>query len=319
MEDNLKDFGTGINEAETTLRPKVIEDIADGESCGNNYNYIQWTNLGDGIYTHTGHTLKTLDPAAYSIFANRQGIFLRKERISSDNLIEFKDSIADNILSEIETFWNSKEIYKKYGFLHRRGYLFYGEAGCGKSGIVYLIISKIIKRNGIVLICANPELLSGMVKIVRAIEPERHIVIVFEDIDAIIRNYGESEVLSFLDGEAQANDILNLATTNYPERLDKRIVARPRRFDKRILITPPSASTRKEFFTKKLKIEKDIDKWVELTDKFTFAAMTELVIRVECLGIPLEEAVKDIKTLIFEPTPSSDALSPSKLGFEEVQ
>lgn len=322
IEDTLDNFGTEDDDEEGDNRPpKIGTPISeDGESeeaystPKKSFHYIQWTNLGDGVYTHTGKTQKELDPSAYSLFEDNHGtIYLRKEDVNSDELIEFKDSITDKILSEIETFWGAKKIFQHYGFLHRRGYLFYGKAGCGKSGIIYLIINKIIKRGGIVLLCDHPKMLSEEVKIIRHIEPHKHIVCVFEDIDAIIAKHGENGVLSFLDGESQADDILNIATTNYPERLDKRIVARPRRFDRRIKINPPSASIRQEFFAKKLGITEDIDKWVKSSDGFSFAGMTELVISVRALGIEFDKAVKEINNLIKKPTPNSE--SEGEIGF----
>jgi len=238
--------------------------------------------------------------------------------LNTDDLVEFTDSITDDILKEIEYFWNSKKIFIEYGFLHRRGYLFYGKAGCGKSALIYLICNRIIKRNGIVIICNNnPHHLSIMIKAIRKIEPDRHIVTIFEDIDAIINAYGEECVLSFLDGESQANDILNIATTNYPERLDKRIVARPRRFDRRIKIPEPIESIRREYFKLKLKIgdDEDIEKWVKASEGFSFAGMTDLVIQVKCLNVPFDEAVKKLNNLIKGTVPSSDNLDGKTIGY----
>ena len=63
----------------------------------------------------------------------------------------------------------------------------------------------------------------------RSIEPDTQIVCLFEDIDAYIGTYGEEEILSLLDGETQINKVLNVATTNYPRKLDQRITtASPR-------------------------------------------------------------------------------------------
>ena len=145
MEANgcLEDFGTQVNQNMTP--PSMEEDCSKETSYRKSqqiYNFIQWTNLGDGVYSHTGHTQKILDSAAYTIFTNDRGLFLRKETLNSDELIEFKDSVIDNIIKEIDVFWESKKEFEKYGFLHRRGYLFYGKAGCGKSAIIYLIINK---------------------------------------------------------------------------------------------------------------------------------------------------------------------------------
>lgn len=321
-ENTLSKFGTEPIQQQSPGIGKTEMPSPEGESSTKkeeNFNYTQWTRLGDGVFTFAGPTVKTLEAAVYSIFSTQKGIFLRRENLSTDDLIEFKDSISTQILEEIETFWNSKAIFDQYGFLHKRGYLFHGQAGCGKSGLISIIIQKVIKRGGLVLIanCHPTVELTLMVKMIRQIEPHRHIVTIFEDIDALIKEYGESQILSFLDGEAQTGDILNIATTNYPERLDKRIVSRPRRFDRRIEIFPPTDSMREEFFTKKLNINsEEIKEWVDATKGMPFAALTDLVIQVKALNIPFRTAVSRLEELITGKLPSSDDHG-TKVGFSE--
>ena len=124
-------------------------------------------------------------------------------------------------------------------------------------------------------------------------------------------------MLSLLDGETQINNVLNLATTNYPELLDKRIVSRPRRFDRRIKIGMPSADVRLQYFTHKVgkKVSKEeITKWVDATEGFSFAALTELVVLTKCLKNDFEKAIEDIKSLI-DCKLSSDQYERSKVGF----
>jgi SpoVK/Ycf46/Vps4 family AAA+-type ATPase len=306
--NSLTKFGTEIKGGDNLSSPTIGKSKETSIKEDGSFNYTQWTRLGDGVFTFTGPTQAILDPAVYTIFQNERGIFFRKEHLSTDDLIEFKDSESAQILKEIETFWNSKKYFDEYGFLHKRGYLFFGQAGCGKSGLISIIISKIIKRGGIVLMAnCHPKELTLMIKMIRQIEPSRHVVTVFEDIDALIQEYGESQILSFLDGEAQTGDILNIATTNYPERLDKRIVSRPRRFDRRIEIYPPTESMREEFFMKKLGIDKaEVKQWVDATKNFPFAALTDLVIQVKCLNIPFKTAVERLHILINGALPSSD-------------
>lgn len=317
--ESIEEFGTEID-ARKAMLGKQSPDVPElgnptaGEN-GNSRNYTQWTFLGNGIWGPAGSTRQKLNSHAYTVFRNDHGTFLQEENVSSDDLIEFKDSITDQILAEIELFWDSKEKFKKYGFLHRRGYIFYGDAGCGKSGMIYMIINKVIARKGVVLICNNrPELWVEGVKLIRMIEPDRHIVTILEDIDAIIEKHGEEQVLSFLDGESQNDDILNIATTNYCGRLDRRIISRPRRFDKRIKIWPPSDSMRKEFFMKKMNIsEEEVEEWVRVSKGFSFAGLADLVIQVKCLQVPLEKAVKILKDLMGSIPSSSD--DNNKVGF----
>src|SRR5205814_3984200 len=101
---------------------------------------VQWTWEGDG-YSAVPHTYKNVDAGLYAI-EPRPGriVFLPKE-IKIDDLLRFPDSKADKILKEISDFWERHDYFQKYGFLHRRGYLFYGPAGGGKTCLVQQIIS----------------------------------------------------------------------------------------------------------------------------------------------------------------------------------
>src|SRR5476651_2663666 len=115
----------------------------------------------------------------------------------------------------------------------------------------------------------------------RVRKPGCSIVCLFEDIDDIIEIHGDSELLQWLDCSHQINKVINIATTNYPERLDRRIVSRPRRFDRIIKIEAPTEPIREAYLRKKLPdlvTNGQLAHWVKLTDGLSFAAMAELVI-----------------------------------------
>jgi SpoVK/Ycf46/Vps4 family AAA+-type ATPase len=136
-------------------------------------------------------------------------------------------------------------------------------------------------------------------------------VCVFEDIDAIIEHFGDSDLLQWLDGNHQVSKAINLATTNYPEKLDRRIVSRPRRFDRIFRIDAPDARLRAAYFTRKMpeQLPEDRARWVELSEGLQFAALAELVISVKCLGTDLEQTVQLLKEMDTN-TPSSEEFNP---------
>ena len=148
----------------------------------------------------------------------------------------------------------------------------------------------------------------------REVEPNRPVVCVFEDIDAIIDRYGESELLSLLDGDSQVDKVVNIATTNYPERLDKRIVSRPRRFDRLIKVEVPADEVRKAFLKAKLPKTQSVDTWFKLTKGLSFAGLSECIISVICLGNDLEETIAVLKE-IEERTPQLAEFG-GKMGFD---
>ena len=268
----------------------------------------------------TTMTKKKLVPGMYSITVVQNQLALVKRNIVVDELLEFPDSVIDTVIKEIVDFWDKKDEFKKYKFLHRRGYLFYGPQGSGKSCVVQQIVKRIIDRNGIVLQCNSvPQSVDSILQSIRIIEPDTHIVCLFEDIEDIFDEYGEHSLLSVLDGENQLDNVLNIATTNYPEKLDKRIIARPRRFDRVIKIDFPNASVRKIYFKEKLKIDSDdLDFWIENTDKFSFAAMAELVISVKCLGNDFNTTVKILKDLMVKKVSSEQFDELGEFGFNQT-
>lgn len=260
----------------------------------------QYTFTGDKSWMAVSKTVNSLPAGCYKISCDRNGdsVFELTE-LNVDELLYFPDSQSDEILQEIDNFWGKGELFKKHGFLHRRGYMLYGPPGGGKTCIVQQIMKNVIDKGGIVFMCHNPERLINGIHIFRDVEPDRKVVCIFEDIDSIIDEWNDEEILSMLDGEDQIDKVLNLATTNYPEKLDSRIVARPRRFDRVILVRMPNESVRRLYFKEKLNIENDeLDIWVEATEDFSFAAMAELVISVKCLGHDFEFAVERIKDIM---------------------
>ena len=262
--------------------------------------FRQWAKVGDDEYLPVGECKKILPAGLYDYSMTNRGPVFVKKKITVDDLIEFSDSISESVLQEIERFWLAKDAFIKYGFLQRRGYMLFGPQGSGKSCLVQLIIKGIVDKGGLAFIGNNdPNEFGSILHTLRLIEPTRPIVCLFEDIDAIINTYGEARLLSLLDGEIQISNVLNIATTNYPERLDPRIVARPRRFDRLIKIDMPEARIRKIYFEHKLldSTPEEIGLWTVATDRFSFAALADLVISVKCLGNNFEDTVATLKKL----------------------
>jgi len=269
---------------------------------------MQWTLSRDGSFVVCGRTIHQLLPGAYSLYLDNCGeAHFKPHPLHTDELVEFPASVSANVLTEIERFWAMGDRFARRGFAHRRGYLFYGKQGCGKSSLIHQIIARIIGAGHVAFFCAYPQWFSSILARFREVEPERPVVCIFEDIDATIKAYGDSELLQLLDGNAQVNKVVNLASTNYPERLDRRIIARPRRFDRLIKIESPDAPLREAYFARKLPelSRSQLARWVELSNGLPFAALTELIISVDCLGHDLEEAAETLHELDRH-TPSSD-------------
>jgi AAA+ superfamily predicted ATPase len=268
---------------------------------------VQWMVLAGGGYQVCGRTVGRLPAGAYSCvvdcYGNRR---FYERRLQVDDLVDFPDSLPSQVLREIAHFWALRERFRRYGFLHRRGYLFYGKQGGGKSSLIHQVVARILAQGHLAFFCDDPCDFVACLEQFRRVEPDRPIVCVFEDIDAIIKRYGDSLLLSWLDGNHQVDQAVNLASTNYPERLDRRIVSRPRRFDRILRIDSPDARLRDAYFARKVPDQPPAERarWVELTEGLPFAALAELVISVKCLGNDVEESASLLRQL-DKHTPSS--------------
>jgi hypothetical protein len=317
---DLNDFGT---QCDSSPRPAPADGVFFNHDRGftapeSPSAPIQWKVSTPGVFEACGITHRQLPAGAYTCNLNQYGEpqLLAKD-LQVDDLIDFADSLPSQILKEIENFWALGAGFSRYGYLHRRGYLLYGPQGSGKSSVVHQVVHRIIKAGHVAVFCEHPGVLTRSLELFRRIEPERPLVCMFEDIDAIVEIHSDSELLQWLDGSHQINKVINIATTNYPERLDRRIVSRPRRFDRIIKIEAPVAHIREAYLAKKLPDlpAAEAARWVALTEGLSFAALAELVISVACLGNDLEETVRVLRTLDDQHPSSREFDRPGAMGF----
>lgn len=304
-----------------TMRQKPIEhtgvwDLDDATE--KHANTTQWGMIGEKMYKGFPQTNASLPAGVYNIsFDNNDGkpLFLRRD-IKMDDIFDLKEAVTETMLTEIKEFWSKEETFKKMGFLHRRGYLLYGPQGTGKSSVVKQIMIDVVNSGGLIFLCENPVFFNKALMTLRQAEPDRQLVCIYEDIDAIIKRYGDDELLSILDGANMVDNVLNIATTNYPEVLDRRIIARPRRFDRVIKVDVPNAAVRREFFKKQLPklSKKKSEALVDKTEGLSMAALSEVIISTYCLGNTMQETI-EILNRMEDDSPTSSEFGTSEFGF----
>ena len=162
---------------------------------------------------------------------------------------------------------------------------------------------QLIAAGGLVVKFDNPELFVEGMRILRQIELDRNVIVLMEDLDSFIDDWSESSILNILDGIDQIENVVFLATTNYPEKILGRIKDRPSRFDRVFEFGPPDKNIRSYYLdnlvdkykkTNKT-LELDKDKWIADTDKLSIAHMKELFISVNIFGYDYEETLKLLK------------------------
>jgi hypothetical protein len=273
---------------------ELLQAILGEKPMGKESKYTQWMITSAGEYKSCEKTAKELPAGVYTIKNTDKGVIFSPAKFNADALYRITDGYSVSVLKQIERFWESKQNYIDSGLLHKRGILFYGIAGGGKTSLIKLLTDDVIARNGVVIIMNDPDTSIAGFKALREIEPERPIVHIIEDIEAQMEMWDSSSILSMLDGEHQINNVLQLATTNYPEKLEERISQRPGRFDLILEVKMPSLQARQEYLASVPNSGLDNDtikQWAADTEGLGMAHLRELISAVCCMGLDYDETL----------------------------
>lgn len=276
----------------------------------------QWIVLPNGTFGAASTTIHELPPGVYDLNLTDAGIQFVMKPLVTDTLFDLGSSNSVRVIESIEKFWTKKKQYVSRGLVYKRGILLWGPPGSGKTATLTLLMERLTKHNGVIFMGDKPKVLEIAMRNFRMIEPDRPLIVVFEDIDEIINQHGEHDILAFLDGENQTDNVVSLATTNFPEELGPRIVNRPSRFDEVIKIGMPSEIMRRQYLNHLLSKEEhsyDVKQWIEDTDGLSIAHLKELVVAVTCLDQNYDDAIKRLKTMKVKP---KSAQFEGELGFK---
>lgn len=238
-------------------------------------------------------------------WAKNSDLFQSIKIATFDNLI-LQGNLKQDIKDDLNSFFASQSIYINYNIPWKRGILFIGSPGNGKTHTVKALINE-MQQPCLYIKSFKSQYHTESENIRKVFKQARQsapCILVLEDLDSLLTSENRSFFLNELDGFAANQGIVTIASTNHPERLDPAIIDRPSRFDRKYHFELPDNSVRQAYialWNSQLKTEirlseEVISQIAAQTDDFSFAYLKELFLSsmIRWMGVMATTKIEDV-------------------------
>lgn len=202
------------------------------------------SKLTDALITSVG-TWQSSDNEIIWVYDNywakSKPLWQQVQKAEWENVIldeEMKDALKD----VTNKFFENRQVYEDLGVPWKRGIMFYGPAGNGKTISIKALMHTLLRHHPpIPTLYVKSAVATFNIRTVftfaRRLSP---CMLVFEDIDTIVTPQTRSYFFNEVDGLENNDGILMVASTNHLDKLDPGLSKRPSRFDRKYLFPTPS-------------------------------------------------------------------------------
>lgn len=210
---------------------------------------------------------------------------------SWDDVILSPDMKKD-LQDTVNQFFNAEDTYHRLRVPWKRGLVFYGPPGNGKTISLKATMNTLYAARDPPIPTIYVKSLPNAPSVTTVFAQARRqapCLMVLEDLDSLVSSNIRSLFLNAVDGLSDNDGILIVGTTNHLEQLDPGIVKRPSRFDRKYLFPDPSFDERVQycsFWQRRLQVAANTVRFPDKlrpaiareTDGFSFAYMQEAFI-----------------------------------------
>lgn len=203
-------------------------------------------------------------------------------------------AVKSRLDRDVHGFFDNRDLYRKAKIPWKRGVIFHGVPGVGKTLFIKTLMRSLAERTPSVPTlyvksldaCAGPKWsIREIFKKARRAAP---CLLVLEDLDSLVGEHTRSYFLNEVDGLGSNDGILMIGSTNHLDRLDPAVTKRPSRFDRKYLFSVPTEAERlaychywrrKYVDSEDLEFPEEVCEVVaKVTEGFTFAYLKELFV-----------------------------------------
>lgn len=218
-----------------------------------------------------------------------KNLYRQVKKASWDKVILDEDMKKD-LVEVASKFFSSEADYDDLGVPWRRGLLFHGPPGNGKTISIKALMHTLLEMRPAVptlYVKSAPNVYSinSVFRQARNLSP---CMLVLEDIETIVTPQTRSYFFNQLDGIEDNRGLFVVASTNFLDKLDPGLTKRPSRFDRKYFFALPNEHERTlyaQFWRHKLANKPDVEfpsrlcpAMAHITPGFSFAFMQECFI-----------------------------------------
>jgi ATPase family protein associated with various cellular activities (AAA) len=295
--------------------------VADDQKLADEFfaAVCEWSNevRGEVLIFHDGE------------WARSKELYDAIKSASFANLI-LREGLKQEIQNDFAQFFASRALYEQHGIPWKRGVLFEGPPGNGKTHTVKALVNH-LGHACLYVKAFKSEYETDEENIRRVFARARMTtpcLLILEDLDALIHDKSRAFFLNEMDGFAANTGVLAPATTNHPDRLDPAIRERPSRFDRKYHFDLPGRAERAAYLAlwnatlqNDLRVsEKAQQEMVDETGAFSFAYLKELYLSSMMQWIsassaqPMEEVIRKQAALLRKQMTGAGASENTRTG-----
>jgi cell division protease FtsH len=193
----------------------------------------------------------SLEQEAHGFSGTSTGIKVHKLRAVERDQVILPRQTLDLLDRNVIQFARQRPQLSKLGLSTKKGILFYGPPGVGKTHTLHYLAGALPGTTTLLIAAEQVGLLGEYMTLARLLQPS---MVLIEDADLIARERTTmqsvceevllNKLLNEMDGLKADADVLFILTTNRPEALEAALAARPGRVDQAIEFPLPDAEGR---------------------------------------------------------------------------